>query len=56
MTMNKNYVSPAIIEDVQLEMENRLLAQSVVTDDKEVESVGQQIEVHSTTGLEHSWQ
>ena len=54
--MNKNYVSPAILEDVQLELESRLLSQSVVTEDTEVESVGQQIEEHSTSGLEHNWQ
>ncbi|MBQ9462782.1 MAG: hypothetical protein IJU68_03905 [Bacteroidales bacterium] len=56
METNKHYVSPAVLEDVHLEMENRILAQSVVTEDTEVESAGQQIEDHMMTGYDHSWQ
>ena len=51
------YEAPAILEDVNLEVACGILAQSVVTKDKEVESVGQEVVEHTMTpGYEHSWQ
>lgn len=52
----KKYEAPAILEDIHLEVACGILAQSVVTEDQEVESVGQEIEEHTMTGYEHSWQ
>ncbi len=52
----KKYEAPAILEDVCLEVACGILAQSVVEEDQEVESVGQEVETHTMTGYEHSWQ
>ena len=51
----KNYEAPAILEDVHLEVACGILAQSVVSDDDEVESVGQDVETHDMTGYDHNW-
>ncbi len=54
---NKQYIAPAILDDVNLEMGCSILAQSVVSKEDEVESVGQEIETHTmTSGYEHSWE
>jgi len=53
----KKYEVPAILEDVNLEVACSILAQSVVSKNKEVESVGQEVVDHTmTTGYEHSWE
>ena len=50
------YEAPAILEDVNLEVACGILAQSVVTKDKEVESVGQEVVDHTMTGYQHNWE
>ena len=50
------YQAPAILEDVKVELECTILAQSVVTKDTEVESVGQEVVDHAMTGYDHSWE
>jgi hypothetical protein len=51
------YEAPAILEDVNLEVACGILAQSVVTKNKEVESVGQEVVDHAMApGYEHTWE
>ena len=52
----KKYESPAILEDVSVEVACSILAKSVVTKKTEVESVGQEVVDHSMTGYDHSWE
>ena len=52
----KTNEAPAILEDVNLEVACGILAQSVVTKDKEVESVGQEVVDHTMTGYQHNWE
>jgi hypothetical protein len=53
----KNYSAPAILEDVTLEMEGAILGQSVVNEDTEVVSTGQEIENHTMSeGYIHNWE
>ena len=52
-----NYSAPAILEDVTLEMEGAILGQSVVNEDTEVVSTGQEIENHTLPeGYVHNWE
>ncbi len=49
------YTSPAILEDVEVEMEESILSSSAaITDDTEVVSTGQQ--VSNTDLTSHSWE
>lgn len=52
----KKYEAPAILEDVNLDLACGILAQSVATEDEEVESVGQEVEDHTMTNYSHSWE
>lgn len=53
----KDYAAPAILEDVTLEMEGAILGQSVVNEDTEVVSTGQEIENHTLPeGYVHNWE
>lgn len=54
--MKKIYITPAILEEFFLDMEVRIMAQSVVAKDTEVESVGQEIEEHDTDNWGHAWE
>lgn len=56
MKKQNRYEAPAILEDVCLEVACGILAQSVVAEDQEVESVGQEVETHTMTGYEHNWE
>ena len=47
----RKYVAPAVLETLWLEMDGPILAESVVTEDTEVESVGQEV---IDVGLENS--
>lgn len=57
MEKNQKYVAPAILEDVDVELGCQILAESVVSKDDKVESVGQEVKDHTmTSGYEHSWE
>lgn len=57
MGNNKKYMAPAIIEDVTLELEGAILGASVVDDDTEVVSTGQEIENHTMPeNYQHNWE
>lgn len=52
-----NYQAPVILEDVYMETENRILASStVVSDDTEVVSTGQEVETVDLSEFNHSWE
>ena len=55
--MKTHYQAPVILEDVYMETENRILASSsVVTDDTEVVSTGQEVETVDLSEFNHSWE
>ena len=55
--MKTNYQAPVILEDVYMETENRILASStVVSDDTEVVSTGQEVETVDLSEFNHSWE
>ena len=52
-----NYQAPVILEDVYMETENRIRASStVVSDDTEVVSTGQEVETVDLSEFNHSWE
>ena len=52
----KTYVAPAILEELTLETEACILASSsVVNDDTEVVSTGQEYESVDMSGFNHDW-
>jgi hypothetical protein len=44
-----NYTAPAVINDLVLELEAEILGASVVTEETDVETKGQEIETHDFT-------
>ena len=54
----KQYVSPAILREVPLQLENPLLAGSVVNQQTTIETAGQQVEQRdfSTSGFNQVWE
>lgn len=56
MKQKKTYTAPAVLEELFLDMEVRIMAQSVVAKDTEVESVGQEIVEHDTDSWGHAWE
>lgn len=57
MEKNQKYAAPAILEDVTMELQGAILGQSVVNDDTEVVSTGQEIENHTLPeGYQHNWE
>lgn len=55
--MKTSYQAPVILEDVYMETENRILASStVVSDDTEVVSTGQEVETVDLSEFNHSWE
>lgn len=57
MEKNSKYMAPAILEDVTLELEGAILGASVVDEDTEVVSTGQEIENHTLPeGYQHTWE
>lgn len=57
MEKNKNYSAPAILEDVTMELEGAILGASVVDNDTDVVSTGQEIENHTMPeGYQHNWE
>ena len=57
MERKKKYTAPAVLEEFHLETEVRILAQSVIQDDTEIESVGQEIVIHEDEeGFMHYWE
>lgn len=62
MERKKKYTAPAVLEEFHLETEVRILTQSVVQDDTEIESIGQEVEIHidptdpNDFGWEQRWE
>lgn len=55
MERKLKYMAPAILEELKIEMEGEILAQSVVGVNTEVESVGQEIEYHEDPNGGDQW-
>lgn len=54
MERKLKYMAPAILEELKIEMEGSILAQSVINNEEiEVESVGQ--EIYDVDELDSSW-
>lgn len=60
MTKRHNYIAPAVIDDLALELETRILRTSVVDSVQEVDTMGQEINdlgdiTDPSSTFNHTW-
>lgn len=61
MEMKRQYTAPAVIDDLALELENRILRTSVVDSIEEVDTMGQEINdlgdlSDPSSSFNHTWE